>query len=200
MATRPRGAGGVAGASFEAELGMATLGWMGSLWLARLSRPAPDRVVHRHVLARSPRRILELGLGTLVRTERMLAAAARAAGGEVRYVGLDRFEGRAAGDPPGVSLKQAHRRLNSLGRVQLVPGNVDTSLARLCNQLGQFDLVVVSSDNDERHLERAWFFVQRMLSAEATVFFEPAAGAAWTTLARSRIDELAAQTVLRRAG
>jgi hypothetical protein len=179
---------------------MATLGWAGSIWLTRLSRPAGERVVHRHVLANAPRRILELGLGTLVRTERMLQAAARAAGGDVRYVGLDRFEGRGAGDPPGVSLKQAHRRLHSLGRVQLVPGNVDTSLARLCNQLGQFDLVVVSSDNDERHLARAWFFVQRMLAADATVLLEPAAGAAWTVLARPRIDELAAQTVLRRAG
>ncbi len=179
---------------------MATLGWLGSMWLARLSQPAADRVIHRHVLSRSPRRILELGLGTLVRTERMLQAAGQSAGGEVRYVGLDRFEGRAVGDPPGVSLKQAHRRLHPLGRVQLVPGNVDTSLARLCNQLGQFDLVIVSSDNDERHLERAWFFIQRMLATDATVFFQPAAGAAWTALARSRLDALAAQPVLRRAG
>ncbi|MFM1904135.1 MAG: hypothetical protein RLZZ440_2035 [Planctomycetota bacterium] len=179
---------------------MATLSWAGSVWLARLSRPAADRVIHRHVLARAPRRILELGLGTLLRTERMLQAAARVGGPDVRYVGLDRFEGRGPGDPPGVSLKQAHQRLHPLGRVQLVPGNVDTSLARLCNQLGQFELVVVSSDNDERHLERAWFFLQRMLAPDATVFFEPAAGAAWTLLARPRIDELAAQTVLRRAG
>lgn len=187
-------------AKLGVDRGMATLGWAGSVWLTRFSQPAGERVIHRHVLARAPRRILELGLGTLVRTERMLQAAARAAAGDVRYVGLDRFEGRAACDPPGVSLKQAHKRLHPLGRVQLVPGNADTSLARLCNQLGQFDLVVVSSDNDERHLERAWFFVQRMLAADATVFFQPAARAAWTPLARPRIDELAAQTVLRRAG
>ena len=179
---------------------MATLGWLGSMWLARLSQPAADRMIHRQVMARPPRRILELGLGTLVRTERMLLAATRAAGGEVRYVGLDRFEGRSAGDPPGVSLKEAHRRLHALGRVQLVPGNVDTSLARLCNQLGQFDLVIVSSDTDQRHLERAWFFIQRMLAAETTVFCQPSAGASWTILARSRLDELAARPVLRRAG
>ena len=178
---------------------MATLGWLGAVWLGRLSRPAADRVIHRHVLSRAPRRILEIGLGTLGRTERMLQAAARA-GGDVRYVGLDRFEGRVAGDPPGVTLKQAHRRLHALGQVQLVPGNADTSLARLCNQLGQFDMVVVSSDNDERHLERAWFFIQRMLTAETTVFFEPASGAAWTLLPRPRLEELAARTVLRRAG
>jgi hypothetical protein len=178
---------------------MATIGWAGAFWLARLSRPAGERVIYRQVFRQAPTRILEIGLGTLVRTERLLRAAGRAAG-EVTYVGLDRFEGRAVTDPPGVSLKQAHQRLASLGRVRLVPGNADTSLARLCNQLGQFDLVLVSADNDERHLERAWFFVQRLLTQETTVLVEPSAGATWTPLPRARIDELAARAIVRRAG
>ena len=177
---------------------MATIGWAGAFWLARMSRPAGERVVYRHVLRNAPARILEIGLGTLVRTERLLRAAGRAAG-EVAYVGLDRFEGRTVTDPPGVSLKQAHQRLASLGRVRLVPGNADTSLARLCNQLGQFDLVLVSADNDERHLERAWFFVQRMLTPQTTVLVEPAPAATWTPLPRARVDELAARTIVRRA-
>jgi hypothetical protein len=178
---------------------MAAIGWLGAVWLGRLSQPAGERVVHRHVLRHGPGRILELGLGTLVRTERLLRAAARAAG-EVTYVGLDRFEGRAVGDPPGVSLKEAHRRLAGLARARLVPGNADTSLARLCNQLGTFELVLVSADNDQRHLERAWFFLQRLLTPASTVLVEPAAGSAWTVLPRTRIDELAARTVVRRAG
>ncbi len=179
---------------------MASMGLIRRLWLARLSKPAAERVVHRHVLRRSPTRILELGLGRLVRTERMLLAAS--ATGNVQYVGLDRFEGRLATDPPGVSLKDAHRRLNRLGRVQLVPGNIDTSLARLCNHLGTFDLVVISADNDERHLERCWFFLQRVTTAATTVFLENRDGTAarWATLPKARIDELAAKTVLRRAG
>jgi hypothetical protein len=120
----------------------------------------------------------------------------------VHYVGLDRFEGRAASDPPGVTLKQAHQRLHKLARVQLVPGNVDTSLARLCNHLGVFDLVLIAADTDERHLERCWFFLQRITGAGTTVFLESrtAAGSRWTTLPKTRIDELASQTVLRRAG
>jgi hypothetical protein len=180
---------------------MAMTGIFRRLWLARLSQPAAERVVHRHVLRRPPARILELGLGLLTRTERMLTASA-AADAPVQYVGIDRFEGRAANDPPGVSLKEAHRRLSRLGRVQLVPGNVDTALARLCNHLGVFDLVVISADNDERHLERCWFFLQRLTTAATTVFVERRDGAAtrWTTLPKARIDELAAQTVLRRAG
>jgi predicted O-methyltransferase YrrM len=175
---------------------MATIGWAGAFWLARLSRPAGERVIYRQVFRQAPTRILEIGLGLLVRTERLL----RAAGGDVAYVGLDRFESRAVTDPPGVSLKQAHQRLAGLGRVRLVPGNADTSLARLCNQLGQFDLVLVSADNDERHLERAWFFVQRLLTPQTTVLVEPSAGSPWTPLPRGRIDELAARAIVRRAG
>lgn len=174
---------------------MATIGWLGAFWLKTFSRPAGERAVHRHVLGHRPARILEVGLGTLVRTERLLRAA-----GEVAYVGLDRFEGRGPGDPPGVTLKEAHRRLAGLGRVRLVPGNADTSLARLCNQLGQFDLVLVSADNDPRHLERAWFFMQRLLTPASTVLVEPAAGARWIELPRSRVDDLAARAVSRRAG
>jgi len=177
---------------------MAGMGLFGRLWLTRLSRPAAERVIYRHVLRTQPKRVLEIGLGLLGRTERLLAATD--AGG-VQYVGLDRFEGRTASDPPGVSLKEAHRRLHKLARVQLVPGNADTSLARLCNHLGLFDLVVIAADNDERHLDRCWFFLQRLTTADTTVFLETrAAGSRWATVPKPRIDELAAKTVLRRAG
>jgi len=159
------------------------------------------------VLRSRPTRILEIGLGTLVRTERMLRAAGVGPTGEaVRYVGLDRFEGRSATDPPGVSLKEAHRRLHALARVQLVPGNPDTALARVCNHLGAFDLVIISADNDERHVERAWFFLRRLVTPTTTVFVQaPSSRGAgsWTTLAPSRLDELAIRAVqpgLRRAG
>lgn len=183
---------------------MATYGRLRRFWLTHFSQPAGERVIHRHVLRAAPARILELGLGMLVRTERMLAAAAsRPTATPVHYVGLDRFEGRAAGDPPGVSLKQAHQRLHKLAKVQLVPGNVDTSLARVCNHLGTFDLVLVSADTDERHLERCWFFLQRLVTPTTTLFVQPQAAAAWTTITKARVDELAAKTVqpaLRRAG
>lgn len=171
---------------------MAGLGLARRFWLTRLSQPAGERILYRHVLATRPRRILEIGLGLLVRSERLLLTAGR--GGPAQYVGLDRFEGRAPGDPPGVSLKTAHTRLHPLGRVQLVPGNVDTALARMCNHLGTFDLVVVSADTDERHLARAWFFMPRITTPATTVFVESraATGSAWVTLPRRRLDELAA--------
>ena len=180
---------------------MAGLGIVRRIWLSRFSRPAAERILYRHVLRSRPRRMLELGLGLLGRTERLL----RAVGSDLQYVGVDRFESRTPSDPPGVSLKQAHRRLHGLARVQLVPGNVDTSLARLCNHLGVFDLVVISADTDERHLERSWFFLQRVTNPATTVFLESRSGASstWAVVSKPRIDELAARSVqppLRRAG
>jgi hypothetical protein len=154
--------------------------------------------VYRHVIKKAPKHILEIGLGTLVRTERMLRVAARS--GSVGYIGLDRFEGRDATDPPGVSLKEAHRRLHAMARVQLVPGNVDTSLARLSNMLGHVDLVLISADNDERHLERCWFFIQRLMTDRSTILIEPSARAPWAELPRARLEDLAGRFVARRAG
>lgn len=178
---------------------MARLGLIRSLWLTRLSKPAGERVIYRHALASAPRRILELGMGTLARTERLLeVATAGTPADEVTFVGLDRFESRGLGDPPGVSLKQAHQRLHRKARIQLVPGNVDSALARVCNHLGVFDLVVISAENDERHLARCWFFLQRVTGPRTTVFVESAAG--WTIVAKAKIDDLASRSVLTRAG
>ena len=183
---------------------MAGMGLVRRVWLTRLSHPVGERPLYRHVLSARPRRILEIGLGLLVRTERLLQAVA-GPGEPVHYVGIDRFEGRGPSDPPGVSLKAAHKRLHGLGRVQLVPGNADAALARLCNHVGTFDLVLVSAENDERHLERAWLLLQRITTATSTVLVESrsAAGSPWSALPRRRLEELAARTVqpgLRRAG
>ena len=113
---------------------------------------------------------------------------------------------RTPGNPrwQGVSLKQAHQRLHSLARVQLVPGNSDTSLSRLCNHLGLFDLILISADNDPRHIERSWFFIQRIVTVRTTVLVETRDAAlgttAWLPVVKARIDELASKTLLKRAG
>jgi hypothetical protein len=178
---------------------MGRLGMIRSLWLTRLSKPAGERPIYRHALKVPPRRILELGVGTLARTERLLEVATSATpAADINYVGLDRFESRGPTDPPGVSLKQAHQRLHGKARVQLVPGNVDSALARVCNHLGVFDLVVISAANDERHLSRCWFFLQRVTGPQTTVFIE--SGSTWTVLPKAKIDEMAAKAVLSRAG
>ena len=179
---------------------MATYGPFRRFWLTRFSQPAGERPLYRQALRTPPRRIIELGLGMLTRTERLLGVLrAVHPGNELHYVGLDRFEGRLPGDPAGVTLKQAHQRLHGLARVQLVPGNVDTSLSRLCNHLGVFDMVLIAGDNDPRHLDRSWFFIQRIITAQTAVYAEQGAGGNWSIVPKGRVDELAAKAVLRRA-
>ena len=181
---------------------MAQYGLFRRLWLTRFSQPARERPLYRHVLRTPPKRMIELGVGTLTRTERLLGLLRSVQpGGDVHYVGLDRFEGRLPEDPPGVTLKQAHQRLHGLARVQLVPGNVDTSLSRLCNHLGSFDLVLISADNDPRYLDRCWFFIQRIITLQTTIFAESGVGrgGVWAPVSKARVDELASKTVLKRA-
>jgi hypothetical protein len=184
---------------------MGRLGFLRRLWLTRFSQPAVDRGLLGHVLRRKPGRVIQVGLGSLDRAARLLSVAAAVNdGGAVHFVGLDRFEGRQPTEPPGPTLKQAHRRLHALGRVQLVPGNADTALARLCNHLGVFDLVVIGAETDERHLERCWFFIQRITNAGSLVLLEKASaggrGGSWQVVPKAAIDALAARSVLRRAG
>lgn len=178
---------------------MALPGWFGSLWLTRFSRPAGERPIWRHLLGNRPQRVLEIGLGTIARTERMLALVGTTPTGPLQYVGIDRFESRSPADPPGVTLKQAHQRLTTLAKVQLVPGNADSALARVSNHLGVFDLVLVSADDEAKHLERSWFFIQRLVRPTTTILVEPSRGATWEHVDAARLEALASRTVQRRA-
>ena len=182
---------------------MAKMGWFGKLWLTRFSKPVGERPLYRQIFDRPPHRILEIGIGTLARTERLLKLLRGFGDDSLQYVGLDRFEGRLPTDPSGVSLKQAHQRLSPLAKVQLGPGNADSALSRVSNHLGTFDLVLVSADNDQRHMERSWFFLQRLVRPESVVFIEPLSAAgirlAWQPLEQSRLADLASRSVQRRA-
>ena len=82
-----------------------------------------------------------------------------------------------------------------------MPGNIDTSLSRLCNHLGSFDLVLIAADNDPRYVERCWFFIQRIVTPKTAIFAESrvGSGGVWNLISKARVDELAAKTVLRRA-
>lgn len=183
---------------------MAAIGFGRRLWLTRFSKPAVDRPLYRNVLARKPIRILQIGIASLDRAERLLRVAKDVAGSPIHFVGLDRFEGRLPSEPVGPTLKQAHQRLHGLASTQLVPGNADTSLARLCNHLGIFDLVLIDAVTDQRHMERCWFFIQRITNPASLVMAEivstPGRPASWQVVTKATIDELASRTVLRRAG
>lgn len=171
------------------------LGLLGRIWLNHFTKPAEERVLVKHVLEHDVRDLLEIGLGTLERTERLLSTMDSPT---VRYVGLDLFESRAVGDPPGVTLKEAHRRLTKRCAVQLVPGDVSGSLARICNHVGVFDMVLVANGIDTRSVERVWFFVRRLVRPTSAVF-EQATDGRWQLLTRDQLDARAHQVLGRQA-
>jgi hypothetical protein len=174
------------------------------LYLCYASKPAANRPVYRAIRKLRPKKIVELGVGDGHRALRMIEAACRAAKHpDVQYVGMDLFEGRAASDSPGMSLKEAHQLLRRAGvRVQLVPGNPSDGLMRLANSLGKVDLLIVPSELATAAFARMWFFVPRMLHERSLVFVEGLTAEGERSLRRqprAEINQLASAGSGRRA-
>lgn len=153
---------------------MAAASLLKSLYLVYFSHPAHERPLYRAVRRRPTRRIVELGLGEGRRSQRLIELAQRDAGSsQISYTGADLFEMRPAGAQPGLTLKEAYRRLRPTGaKISLLPGDPFASLSRGANNLLGTDLLIVSADQQGEALERAWFYVPRMLHAESDVFLE----------------------------
>jgi hypothetical protein len=175
------------------------------LHLAYLSKPISDRIIYRGICKRKVHKILEIGIGTADRAQRMIGVAQRNTSGEpCRYVAVDPFEARRPQDGPGLSLKEAHRLLKATGaQVQLIPGEPAAALARAANALANMDLVVISSDYDLQALAEAWFYLPRMLHAGSQVYLEsrpaPAAERTLTLLSPAEIEARASVNRRRRA-
>ncbi len=149
-------------------------------YLGYLSRPVHERCLYRAVWRHKFRSVVEIGMGTGLRSRRLIAAARYvAANPGVRFTGIDLFEARP-GDAPGMTLKSAHRLLKPLvHKLQLVPGDPFSALSRMANTLGGTDLIVISADQTGDSLERAWFYLPRMLHEHSLVYVqEPAVEAA----------------------
>ncbi len=175
------------------------------LYLSYFSKPLSDRVIYRTIARRKVRRIVEIGIGTGQRTRRMIDLASRLGQGEtIRYAAIDLFESRSPDASRGLSLKDAHRLLQSTAaKVQLIPGDPASALARWANSLQNVDLVVIAADYDEKALAGAWFYLPRMLHAGSTVYLESraadSAGMALRVAGRSEIDQHAAASRRRAA-
>ena len=140
-----------------------------SVWF---SKPAADRALFRLLYQRKITTIVELGVGTGRRAERMIRLAAKRGRSQIRYTGIDLFEARPS-FAPGLTYKCAHRLLVATeAHVKLVPGDPFSALGRVANELQGTDLLVVSADQDEAALTRAWFFVPRMLHPESRICLE----------------------------
>ncbi len=166
------------------------------VYLAYFSQPAGERFLYRGLRRWGCRSIVELGLGTGQRTERLLEQAERAAGGEkIRYTGIDLFEAREA-DSPGMTLKQAHQRFQgSQRRVQLAPGDPQMALSRLANTLLDTDLLLIQADQAGEALALAWYYVPRMLHEGSRVFVERVTerGSVYDPLSLVQVQQFAEQ-------
>jgi hypothetical protein len=141
------------------------------LHLSRFSKPKGERCLYRAIHELRPRKIVEMGVGMGLRSQRMIQLAVTCAdGAPVEYTGIDLFEARPANDP-GMTLKRAYRTLGQFGaRIRVLPGDPYSALSTAANQLTDTDLVVIGGDQDRDSLARAWFFLPRMLHGDARVF------------------------------
>ena len=166
------------------------------LYLFYFSQPAADRQIFRAVRSRTIRSIVELGIGPLSRTQRILEIASwRPESEPLRYTGIDLFDARPADQPP-LALKQAHATLQVPNfRVQLVPGTPDVALKRVANSLAHTDLLLIDGSHDARTLAQTWNWIPRMLTGDSLVFWQqPGAKAGqtqWKPLTIVEIQQLA---------
>jgi hypothetical protein len=143
-------------------------------YLTWFSQPAADRPLYQVVAKRPVRSIVEIGVGNAVRAKRLLEMALKPSHAEepLRYTGIDPFESRAK-DAPGLTLKGAYAQLKTDHvKLQLLPGDPLSALARSANSLTATDVLIISLDQVGESLDQAWRFVPRMLHAGSLVYQE----------------------------
>ena len=182
---------------------MAAASFLKYFCLASFSKPAGQRPLYRAVRRHRARSIVQLGVGDLQLAQRLIQVAQRYATADVIYTGIDLFEARTGNG--GLTLKRAHQLLAGAGaKVKLVPGGPFDALSRTANALTGTDLVIVSRDQDAEQLQRAWFYVPRLLHQNSLVYLQqPGEGDdaenSYRTVPHDEIDRLAAQHDRRKA-
>ena len=172
------------------------------LYFSRFSQPKGERTLYRHIRRNRVTRIVELGMGSVLRSKRMLEMAARhAESGPVHYTIIDLFDDRPA-DWQQRPLIDVYRQLRPReARLRLVPGNAYAGLAQAANELLETDLLLISADQEETVLAAAWFYVPRMLHADSLVLREASARdgeSSFQPVRAFEIAQLARQTLRRR--
>jgi len=166
---------------------------LGFFFLSRFSKPAADRPIYRLIRQHKVRSIVEIGIGTGLRTMRMIRTAQQASPHDtITYAGIDLFEM----GPGGMKLKDTYCTLKGTGaKVRLIPGQFGTALPLKANELTGSDLIVISADQPAEPGSLGWFYVPRMLHESTLVMIEERQGdtTAFRKLSRLEIEQLAAQ-------
>ena len=140
---------------------------------AQITQAPEDRPLFRVIRERKVRRVVEIGVGNGGRAIKILEAASKIKSAEPpQYTGIDLFEARAD-RASGLSMKECYRKLKSTkANVRLVPGDPQSALAAVANSLAGTELLIISFDQQGESLARAWFYIPRLLAADATIFEE----------------------------
>lgn len=175
---------------------MSTAGLLRSAYLLYFAQPAADRALYKALKGRKIRSVVQLGIGNGERTSRIIEVLSWEAGNlPLDYTGIDLFEQRPKAEQ-GLTLKSAFSQLKFDGvKVRLTPGDPYSALSRVANQIKDVDLLFIAADQDRESLERAWFYVPRMVRAETLILAEePAAkvGHAFRTITALEVQRLAA--------
>ncbi|MBM4005102.1 MAG: hypothetical protein FJ295_17740 [Planctomycetes bacterium] len=159
-------------------------------YLSYLSQPASDRPLWRAVHRERPQSIVQIGMANRQRTSRLLEIALwHHPDQTLRFVGIDLFESRTE-KLADLTLRQIHAELKPQPiKLQLVPGDPLSALARTANAIPGNDLLLVHADQDPDSMREAWFFIPRILHDRSIVFLEQ--GGRWTRLTQAEIQSLA---------
>lgn len=171
-------------------------------YLAFASRPSSDRMLFRLIKRRRPARIVEIGLGDLARSLRMVRLAQAVRDSVIVYAAIDAFDLR--GDQlPVLPLKSAYRQLKATGaNVRVLPGDPYAALSQKLHLVRNADLLLIAAHVTDRELERAWSYLPAAMHASTAVYREtalPTGARAWRAMERQAIDKLAAPVFGRRA-
>ena len=168
------------------------------LHLAYFAKPLADRAIYRTIRKIHAGNLVAIGLGDgQLATNMVLLAQQDATVPQVQFTGIDLFEMRP--DSGSLSLKQAHRMLHCLGApTRLVPGDPFAALARTANSLLDTDLVVIRADQLGASMDRAWFYLPRMLHDQSLVLVEQPEGGDYAVLDRQAVQQRANATVPQR--
>jgi len=168
-------------------------------YLLYFSQPAADRPLFRAIRKRTVRSIVELGIDSLTRTQRILEIAGwRPESEPIRYCGIDLFDARES-ELPQLALKEAFAKLQtSHAKLQLVPGSPGAALKRVSNSLTHTDLLLINGNHDADSLATAWGWIPRMLTPQSLVYWqqksEQDGKLQWRLLSIIEIQHLAAKT------
>ena len=161
-------------------------------YLAYLAKPAVDRTLYRLIKREQVCRIVELGIGSLLRATNLIAVAQRfSPQAEIHYSAVDWFDMRPADFEP-VKLIAAHRELKATGaKVRLLPGEPGRTVRDVANSLPKTDLILIHESVGDAALAPAWYYLPRMCHPRTNVLWatELAEGVSYRSLTFGEIAE-----------